>query len=54
MHCDRRGHDVILVGTEKVLLPKIDPPACRCLAFLGLGTMPESQLFPQILFPQAA
>ena len=32
--CDRRGHDVILAGTEKVLLPKIDPPACGCVAFL--------------------
>lgn len=34
MHCDRRGHAVILAATEKVLLPKIDPPACGCLAFL--------------------
>lgn len=34
VHCAGRGRDVILAGPKKVLLPKIDPPACGCLAFL--------------------
>lgn len=40
-----------LAGTEKVLLPKIDPPACGCLAFLWLGTMPERPAVPSDTLP---
>ena len=31
--CDRRGRDVI-IRNEMIFLPKIDPPAYECLAFL--------------------
>lgn len=51
MHCDGRGHDVIFASTEKVLLLKIDPPACGCLAFLTLGTLPERPAVPSDILP---
>lgn len=51
VHCDRRGHDEILAGTEKVFLPKIDPPACGCLAFPRLGTLPERPAVPSDTLP---
>lgn len=51
VHGDARAHDVILAGTEKVLLPKIDPPARGCLAFPRLGTVPERPAVPSDTLP---
>ena len=51
VRCGRRGQDVILADTEKVLLPKIDPPACGCLAFPRLGTVPERPAVPSDTLP---